>query len=772
MRNSSPSCWSLLLTFLALCITPFAMDDTVSLWMRLLIWMIVGLFAISVDRNSKAGCWGFLFSFLSLGFILFAISDKVSQWILLLIWSFLLRQLHVLNIMRVLYNPWLRHFLVGLCASLAYHFLEAFIVSGLNSILARTIIIANVYGMFHTRRTRLVKGSRWYSSPFLLVFPCIILGWLLCGQLTQVLSNSQVAVVIALLAVLLSLRGLIEIPATTAFLGLFIAHNNAVFFWLALPSIVASIIGKECISFILQRSFDGALRDFNKSIRLLSIITWLAAVFQPEYYRAGLLYSGALYMDFGQFEKASRYYKKSIRFAKNDTYTTFRIVPLIAECLIQTGQQEDVIKYLEQWLSLLKDQKASKLQRQALRGTFWQRLFAEFVGGKVPFTIEDVMAVLMGMCQVQLLMMLSKSHHYLGDLQQALTYKNEILMLLDGTGNDKVDHKGLLNRLEEMQEFTETLLWQLPSLGISLNSFEKFKDQLYDIYQILAKVKGTTLATLADIYSDHLNQHDKALNLATQALALYQKAHIKTREAIQHVYIGNILARQGRLEDAQEHYEIALSGTGHWESDLPPEHQLTSSIVQIHMASLFLDNRKFDRAILLYSQIKEKRLKSLKDVWSIRLQLGTGIAFYRLNRISQAREVLLDGLALAERLKHRDGQRLLYFWLAKTYEAGDAHEDALTAYIYYEKSIELLEETRNSLIDEEDRIDYFGTDSRIEAYQRVVLLCIHLDKWGDGFNYVERGKARALLDSLAATSSEASQVKPLVFTDIQQLLRL
>ena len=70
---------------------------------------------------------------------------------------------------------------------------------------------------------------------------------------------------------------------------------------------------------------------------------------------------------------------------------------------------------------------------------------------------------------------------------------------------------------------------------------------------------------------------------------------------------------------------------------------------------------------------------------------------------------------------------------------------------FYKRSIEVIEESRSSIKSENLKIGYVGDKQNV--YNSLVKVLIKQNKFSSAFEYVERGKARALVDLLASKSN-------------------
>jgi CHAT domain-containing protein/Tfp pilus assembly protein PilF len=79
------------------------------------------------------------------------------------------------------------------------------------------------------------------------------------------------------------------------------------------------------------------------------------------------------------------------------------------------------------------------------------------------------------------------------------------------------------------------------------------------------------------------------------------------------------------------------------------------------------------------------------------------------------------------------------------------------ARFYYLNSINIIESLRSELLTEEDKASFLGSDKRLDAYQNLVDLLINRanrsgpEDLAQAFNYMERARARAFLESIEAT---------------------
>ncbi len=151
---------------------------------------------------------------------------------------------------------------------------------------------------------------------------------------------------------------------------------------------------------------------------------------------------------------------------------------------------------------------------------------------------------------------------------------------------------------------------------------------------------------------------------------------------------------------------------------------------------------------------------SIGVVYALPKALMAARCHFELGRMDKAREAL-DGL-----LEHkRAPEQADIYWIA-LYERGRVAEregKPAEGIEFYRRAIEVIELQRASLTTEATKIGFVGNKQQV--YARAVALLIGAGRAGNAFDYVERSKARALVDMLAQKGdlslrgSEATKTK-------------
>ncbi|MFB0565594.1 MAG: CHAT domain-containing protein, partial [Candidatus Aminicenantaceae bacterium] len=102
-----------------------------------------------------------------------------------------------------------------------------------------------------------------------------------------------------------------------------------------------------------------------------------------------------------------------------------------------------------------------------------------------------------------------------------------------------------------------------------------------------------------------------------------------------------------------------------------------------------------------------------------------------------------------------------YFEIANSYKEQKDYQKSLKN---YKNSISVIEDIRSKIKLEELKASYLGANKRIEAYHNLIDLLVKLHQANpekaydvEAFNYLERAKARAFLDSLEVSEVNVSQ---------------
>ncbi len=258
-----------------------------------------------------------------------------------------------------------------------------------------------------------------------------------------------------------------------------------------------------------------------------------------------------------------------------------------------------------------------------------------------------------------------------------------------------------------------------------------------------------TLRTLGDLYSDHLLDYSGAAWEYRKAVKLAEDLGDPfVRYPLYHS-VATLYARQERYAEAEEQFRqaLALAESGRLGDLTTPSGSSARALALSALANTARQQGDLDEAIRRY----DEALRAGRAIpgWNVPAGtlLGAGAAHLEHGDPARAIELLrkaLDG-------GHSESQiRITHLELGKAYEqAGEPR----TAHDHYRRSIEMLERSRASLEAEQDQLHFYGWEPRVEVYERMVATCLALGRTVEAYEYVERAKARAMLEALGAHSS-------------------
>jgi len=316
---------------------------------------------------------------------------------------------------------------------------------------------------------------------------------------------------------------------------------------------------------------------------------------------------------------------------------------------------------------------------------------------------------------------------------------------------------------------------------IRLESYARainYCEQAYAIAKEANDYQGETdsLSNLGMIYQE-VGNYEKALDCLSKSLLIDEKLGDTKQIAFDFINRGIIFRKRGLSSNSPQDHESALA-------DLVSSLELAKKLgdegleaaILNNMGSLISDRGQFNDAFENYKKALGLLEKLQDNEKKSRLLNNLGIVSYKLGYFEESSRFLQQAINLAT--ENHDGQLLweAYFESANSYARAANYQDAL---IRYKVSISLIEDIRSSIKIEELKAGYLGADKRIEAYQNLIDLLATLQKTDpnkgydkEAFNYLERAKARAFLDSLEVAEVDISQgINPVLANHEKELMR-
>jgi CHAT domain-containing protein/Tfp pilus assembly protein PilF len=295
--------------------------------------------------------------------------------------------------------------------------------------------------------------------------------------------------------------------------------------------------------------------------------------------------------------------------------------------------------------------------------------------------------------------------------------------------------------------------------GSALNNYEK-------ALQIATKENcledmAISYLNLGGTWSD-LGNHEKSLEYLKQAFKIDRKLADKPNIAKDLNNIGIATRLKGLnnenkeyLKEAEQAFRQALN-IAKEVGDQSLETQTLNNI-----GSIYSDLDQYNDALENFKKAASIAEKTNNSSYLGMVYNNIGITYLNLGNSEEATKYYNRALELSS--TYKDGT---FVW--ETYlELGNSHKkqaDYAGALKDYKNAIGSIEEIRSKIKVEDLKASYLGADKRIEAYQNLIDLLVTLHKADpekgydkEAFNYLERAKARAFLDSLEVAEVDISQ---------------
>ncbi|MCA9837016.1 MAG: CHAT domain-containing protein [Trueperaceae bacterium] len=240
-----------------------------------------------------------------------------------------------------------------------------------------------------------------------------------------------------------------------------------------------------------------------------------------------------------------------------------------------------------------------------------------------------------------------------------------------------------------------------------------------------------------------LNLLEEAEQLSRELIETFSERNMQLETLEAQTLLGTTLAKKGNYDEAISVLEEAKTG---W-SGLGNEVQ--AAWVQLYLATYRLEQGQADASL---SQELSTTIQALEQAGS---KVGKTVGLMLLALVHERQhgqadlELLHEAESQAQELAVPDlvirSARLLGL---AAQNAGDKDK----AESKFRQAIDVLEDVRASLAVDEFKAAYFG--EKLEVYTDLIALYLDEERYADAFHFVERSKARAMLDMLASGLQE------------------
>jgi len=268
------------------------------------------------------------------------------------------------------------------------------------------------------------------------------------------------------------------------------------------------------------------------------------------------------------------------------------------------------------------------------------------------------------------------------------------------------------------------------------------------------------LNNIGAIYKN-IGNYDKALEYFTKALNIDKQSGDEKAVSMALTNIGITFRLKSLLNSNKEDAYRAL-GYYFDSLKLAKKNQYTEIEIKvlnnIGSVNSFLGN---NHESLKYFNTAYEKAEHIKNIEAMGMILNNmGIVHYNQGNYEESTKYYQRAIELAMRI---EGGQILweaYLELANAYKEQNKYKEALES---YKNSIKIIEDMRSQIKLEELKASFLGTDKRIKPYQNLIDLLVILhhsapEKGYDSeaFDYLERAKARAFLDSLEISKVDIS----------------
>jgi len=285
-----------------------------------------------------------------------------------------------------------------------------------------------------------------------------------------------------------------------------------------------------------------------------------------------------------------------------------------------------------------------------------------------------------------------------------------------------------------------------------------------------------SLLNMGGIWTD-LGNYEKSIEYIKRALEIDRNLGAKPNVAKDLNNMGIAIRLKGLAYENAENLEEARDT---FLKAMRIARQVGDQILEIqalnNVGSIYADLNQYTDA-LRYFKLAQEIAKKTGDRSNLGMVFNNiGIIYANLGNLEASTSSYEKAIELAS--SYKDGTFIweTYFGLGN---ANTKQANFPEAIRNYKNAISFIEDIRSKIVLEELKASYLGADERLEAYQNLIDLLATLQKTEpekgydkEAFNYLERAKARAFLDSLEVAEVDISQgVNPVLANREKELMR-
>ncbi|HEU4321690.1 MAG TPA: CHAT domain-containing tetratricopeptide repeat protein [Roseiflexaceae bacterium] len=254
--------------------------------------------------------------------------------------------------------------------------------------------------------------------------------------------------------------------------------------------------------------------------------------------------------------------------------------------------------------------------------------------------------------------------------------------------------------------------------------------------------QAVALINMGMVYHE-LDQHAQALDLTMQSLEAFRAIGDQARELIALYEIGNNALRLGRWQMADQMFRDA-ERLG---EQLGMEAQLGYVFWGQGLLHHLLGDAQRSEQRYLRAQAIARQPGRSNQILDNDVRWHLAFLYSTVGRWEEALVAYEEAIAQGAQLQRRHWLCLMHYQRGNTLRSLGRAPEAEEA---YRKAIEAIETLRGATEGEDLKIGLLGTTQQV--YERMVLHCLEQGRPEAAFDYVERARSRAFLDTLASKS--------------------
>ncbi|MBJ7297464.1 MAG: tetratricopeptide repeat protein, partial [Dolichospermum sp.] len=328
------------------------------------------------------------------------------------------------------------------------------------------------------------------------------------------------------------------------------------------------------------------------------------------------------------------------------------------------------------------------------------------------------------------------------EYSKALDYFNQSLAIFQQIP-DIVEQGTTLNNIggiyEDLTQYNKALNYYQQSLTI----FTQINNPVG---------KATTLNNIGEVHRN-LAQYNKALNYYQQSLTIFTQIGIADRagEAITLNNIGLVYDNQKKYNEALDYYQQALVIRKKI-NDKEGEGTTLNNI-----GLVYKNLEQYDKALNYYEQALTLFLQVINPAKKATVFNNIGEVYLQLENYDKSFDYLQQSLAINKAILDTASQGINLNNLGLVYSRLSKYTDAEKTLF---TAIEVLESLRTRELPDDQKISIFETQTQTYRFLQQVLIA--QNKINTALEISERGRARALVELLAAKISGNTDNKPTI----------